>query len=268
MNTDGHRYFDTHVHFDGVAAAADLESVVARADSAGVSRMLAVGGDAVRNLFAADFAAEHLSAVRAVVGYDRDCAGGHCPEQDLELLLKRGTTMAALGEIGLDYHYHPESRGAQRELLARMLDVARIHGLPVVVHSREADDDTVSLLGEHCRACDGDLQARIGVLHCFTGDASFARRLVDLGFYVSFSGIVSFRNADSLREAARIVPRNRLLIETDAPYLAPVPHRGKQNEPSLVPHVAEALAAARGESVKDIAEATFLNACRLFDWPE
>jgi TatD DNase family protein len=144
-----------------------------------------------------------------------------------------------------------------------MLDLAAKHRLPVIVHSREADDDTVELLREHVRRWRGD-PARIGVLHCFTGTSEFARSVLDLGLMVSFSGIVTFRNADSLRAVAREVPEDRLLIETDTPYLAPVPQRGRPNEPAYVVHVAESLAKIRNDTVEHIAHSTARNALRLF----
>jgi TatD DNase family protein len=144
-----------------------------------------------------------------------------------------------------------------------MLEVARSCGKPVVVHSREADEDTLSMLREHVRGWKGAAD-RIGVLHCFTGGLPFARALVDLGLHIGLSGIVTFRNAESLREVARWVPADRLLIETDAPYLAPVPHRGQRNEPAWVLHVAEALASARSIGLQEVAEQTSVNARRLF----
>jgi TatD DNase family protein len=144
-----------------------------------------------------------------------------------------------------------------------MLELARKYQLPVIVHSREADDDTMALLQEHVRRWCGD-PGRIGVLHCFTGIVGFARKLLDMGLMISFSGIVTFKNANNLRAVARDVPEDRLLIETDTPYLAPVPHRGKSNEPAYVVHVAEILAKIRKDTIERIAHSTARNAERLF----
>jgi TatD DNase family protein len=134
----------------------------------------------------------------------------------------------------------------------------------VVVHSREAEDDTIAMLAEHTAAWSGD-PARLGVLHCFTGGPDFVRRVIEIGLFVSFSGITSFRNADSIREAVKLVPADRLLIETDSPYLAPVPYRGKRNEPAFVADVARAVAAARGAALEEIARQTTINADLLFN---
>jgi TatD DNase family protein len=143
-----------------------------------------------------------------------------------------------VGEIGLDYHYDFAPREVQREVFRRQIRVATQMGYPIVIHTREADEDTLAILAE--------TDAVSGVLHCFTGDAALATQVVALGLHVSFSGIVTFKAAASVREAAAVVPDDRLLVETDAPYLAPVPHRGKRNEPAWVDHVAEVLAEVRG----------------------
>jgi len=145
------------------------------------------------------------------------------------------------------------------------LDLARQVRRPVIVHSREADADTLDLLREHARLWSGPAD-RIGVLHCFTGSAPFAQSLLDLGLYLSFSGIVTFANADPLRQVAARVPTDRLLVETDAPYLTPVPLRGRKNEPAFLPHVVDCLARVRGESAPALAAATRTNALALFGW--
>ena len=163
---------------------------------------------------------------------------------------------SAIGEIGLDYHYYgPETRPAQMRLFAAQLEEARRRGLPVIVHTREAADDTLALLRE--------IPSR-GVIHCFTGTPDEARAYLDLGFFVSFSGIVTFKSADNVRASARYVPGDRILIETDAPFLAPVPMRGKPNEPGFVRHTCEFLADLRGVSPEDFAEQTFANGLSAF----
>ena len=244
-------FFDSHVHFtDGDDAAA----LVGRARAAGVDRLLAVGGCAETNESALAAARQFGPDVRAAVGYDRDQVGQPAGAAG---------RAAAIGEIGLDYHYSPESAGAQKVLFAEQLALARDLELPVIVHSREAEADIASLLERHAAAWHGPVD-RLGAVHCFTGGPEFARQICDLGYYVGFSGIITFRNADAVRDAARAVPGNRLLIETDSPYLAPVPHRGKRNEPAYLVHVAAKLAEVRGMTVDEIAELTSRNAERLF----
>jgi TatD DNase family protein len=163
----------------------------------------------------------------------------------------------AIGEIGLDYHYDLAPRDVQQAVFAAQVALARELRLPVIIHTREATDDTFAILKEA-----GETE---GVFHCFTGDTAMARRAVDIGFYVSFAGIVTFPKAGDLRDAAKVVPADRLLIETDSPYLAPVPHRGKRNEPAFVGRVLDALAEARGEAPGDLEARVTRNFVRLFD---
>ena len=269
------RLFDTHCHFetqdrDGIAA------ILSRARAAGVERLVAVGGSDALN--AAALAAQRLAvagerdarpypAVGSRVPRDRPypdvlVALGYDREQlniNSESLLLRFSalknTPSAVGEIGLDYHYSPETRDAQRALFAAQLDFARQSDKPVVIHTREAADDTIGLLKE--------IPSR-GIIHCFTGDIAEARAYLDLGFYVSISGIVTFKAADNVRATARYIPDDRILIETDSPYLAPVPMRGKPNEPAFLRHTCEFLASERGLSPTKFAEMTFFNAERAF----
>jgi len=253
---------DTHVHFDAFRESGDLDAVLDRARAGGVHRFIAIGGAPAGNAFAAECAAQHPGEIAFAAGYDRYLATETHAEAPLEKILDLPGAVA-VGEIGLDYHYGPETKDAQRNLFARMLALARARRLPVVVHSREAEDDTIAMLKEHATAWPGD-PARLGVLHCFTGGPEFVERVLTVGLLVSFSGILSFRNADSIRAAAQLVPADRLLIETDSPYLAPVPHRGQRNEPAFVAEVARALAAARNEPLEDLAKQTTMNAERLF----
>ena len=262
------RLFDTHAHFDAFEADGSVAAVLARAAAAGVERTCAVGSSEDSNELVARLAREHPATLVAAVGYDRDQVG---KPRDLAKLaaLARDPAVVAVGEIGLDYYYSAETAPAQRTLFGHMLAFAADRRLPVVVHSRYADDDTVEMLGEFAaawaRAFPGE--GRIpppGILHCFTGDAAFAEELLALGFFISFSGIVSFNNAGPLREVARLVPEDRLLVETDCPYLTPKPFRGKVNEPAFVARVAETLAEARGTTAAAIAETTFANAERIF----
>lgn len=235
------RLFDTHCHFE-TASTREISAIVARARERGVERIVAVGGSAALN--ASAVAARDCEGLLAAVGYDRDQVDKDRPP------VAEGE-LAAWGEIGLDYHYSPGTRDAQVRLFAEQLEEARSRNLPVVIHTRNADEDTLGVLRE--------VPSR-GIIHCFTGEPSFARRLLDLGFYISFSGIVTFKAADNVRESALCVPADRILIETDSPFLAPVPLRGKANEPAFIEHTCAFLARLRGVPAEEFAELTFRNA--------
>jgi TatD DNase family protein len=180
---------------------------------------------------------------------------------ELRGLAKDGR-IVAIGEIGLDFHYDHSPREVQREVFRRQVRLAREVGRPVIIHTREADEETAALLEE-----EGAREAG-GVIHCFTGGSELARRALGLGFYISFSGIVAFPRAEGIQEVARTVPGDRLLIETDAPFLAPPPHRGKRNEPAFVLEVARRVAALRGVSVEEVGRLSSANFRRLFGLPE
>lgn len=233
--------FDTHCHFEGTAE--EIAAQLDRAAAAGVTRVMAVGGSESLNAGVERAAAGRPQVLRAI-GWDRDQIGRDLPPLDY-------TGVAAVGEIGLDYHYDPDSRKAQLDLFGRQLELARRLDKPVVIHTREADDDTLGLLRE--------IPSK-GVIHCFTGNPSFCRALLDLGFYVSISGIVTFRAADNVRESALVVPDDRILVETDSPFLAPVPLRGNPNEPAFVVHTAKFLADLRHTPFAAFAALTTANA--------
>ena len=258
------RLFDTHCHFER-ADADEIAAVLARAKAAGVERLMAVGGSPALNESAAlavKVASDAPVApqVCCAIGYDREQVDKHrdtetqslstppCASVPLRLNQK------ALGEIGLDYHYSPETRERQLALFAAQLEEARRRDLPVVIHTREAADDTLALLRE--------IPSR-GIIHCFTGAPDEAKAYLDLGFFISISGIVTFRAADNVRASALVVPDDRILIETDSPFLAPVPLRGRPNEPAFVAHTCEFLAKLRGVAADDFAELTFANAERI-----
>ncbi len=249
------RLFDTHCHFPSVDPI-HIQDVLSRARAAGVERILAVGGSPELNESAAVAAqiadgSLDMPIVRCAFGYDRDEAGKECPP------VPEGP-LVAWGEIGLDYHYSADTRDAQIVLFESQLAEARARDLPVVIHTREADGDTLSILRAN--------SAR-GVIHCFTGTPEFAKKLLDMGFYISFSGVVTFRSAEYVRNASRVVPNDMILVETDSPYLAPEPVRGGVNEPGNVAHVSAFLARLRGMSPDEFAETTFANAVSLFgDW--
>lgn len=268
-------YFDSHVHFKTGEGYNGTRSVVERAAAGEVSRILAVGGDRELNDGAVEAARMFPHMIQVSLGFDRDEATRLCTDKDdlntamnqlegdIGDLRDEGHEVVAVGEIGLDYHYSADTAEAQVELFNAQLALSRKLGLPVIIHSREAQDETLALLSSHAEQWEGPAD-RIGVLHCFTGDGPFANALLDLGFSISFSGIVTFNKAASLREVVPLVPDDRLLIETDTPYLAPVPHRGKRNEPAYVVDVAAKIAELRGCSAADIGRLTANNAMKLF----
>jgi TatD DNase family protein len=223
--------------------------------------MMAIGGSGDANRRAVRLARTH-DALWAAAGYDRDEAPAHPSLAQLEELLAEDR-VTAIGEIGLDYHYHPETRKEQVALFDAQLEMAVRRNVPVVVHSRKADQDTLDLL-ENFTGAWRDTMCPPGVLHCFAGTPEFAEKLLELGMMISFSGIVTFRNADAVRQAAAITPDDRLMVETDSPYLSPEPYRGKTNEPARVVHVGAALAEIRRCAACRIADITTCNAIRLF----
>ena len=243
------RLFDTHCHFEN-ADANEIAAILMRAHEAGVERLVAVGGG-VRLNEGACLARNLETPVKTVcaLGYDREQIDAERPPIPLS------EKLAAWGEIGLDYHYSPETRGEQLRLFGEQLEAARGRNLPVIIHTREADDDTLAMLRE--------IRSR-GVVHCYTGTPAFAGKLLDLGFFVSISGIVTFKAADNVRESALYLPDDHMLIETDAPFLAPVPMRGNPNEPAFLRHTCEFLAKLRKMSTEDFAELTYRNAENCF----
>ncbi len=250
---------DSHCHLDLEAFDADRAAVLARARAAGVTTLLAMGGGAAPGTLAGALRlAEGCDGVWASAGIHPHEAQA-ATEASLEELrrLAARPKIVAIGEIGLDYHYLHSSRETQLALFRRQLALAAETGLPVSIHCREAWDDCFACLEERGG------EAR-GVLHCFTGGRREAERALGLGFYLSFSGMLTFARSEAMRELARELPANRLLLETDAPYLAPAPHRGKRNEPAWVAETARILAAARGSTIAEIAAQTSGNFRALF----
>ena len=232
---------DTHCHFEPEDDAAALLTEAAAADV----RVLAVGGSTALNATAA------ASGAPFAYGFDWSDDAPPTPPPESPRLV-------AIGELGFDFHWKgPETADAQRERFDLQAGFARERDLPIIVHTREADDLTLTAL----RAAD---LPRTGVIHSFTGDKALARACLDLGYYISLSGILTFRNADALREVARWLPADRMLVETDSPYLAPVPHRGKRNCPAFVAATAACLAELRGLTLPALADLTTANALRLF----
>ena len=251
---------DSHCHLDRLDLAAHDGSLDAALDAArarGVGHFLCIGVSA-DNAAQVKALAERYADVDCSVGvHPLDLAPGAEPALDWLLHELNHPNVVAIGETGLDYHYEPEAAELQQASFRLHLDAARITGKPVVIHTRAARADTLDLLRE------ADLP-QAGVLHCFTEDWDMAKAALDLGYYISLSGIVTFRNADALRDVARQVPADRLLVETDSPYLAPIPHRGKPNLPEYVRDVAEFIALVRGERYEQLAEQTTANFRRLF----
>jgi len=251
---------DSHCHLDFEALSADRAGVLQRAAEAGVTGMVTISTrvekfDAIRQIAEAD------SSIWCSVGTHPHNAHeeSHIETSDLERLSEHPRCIA-IGEAGLDYFYDSAPRDAQAVGFRRHIAAARSTGLPLVIHSRAADQDTIAILEDEV-----EQGGRFPfVLHCFSAGAELARRGVELGGYVSFSGIITFKNAEDIRTVAAGVPLDRLLVETDAPYLAPVPHRGHSNEPAYVRHTAEKLAEIRGMSLVALAEVTTANFARLF----
>ena len=250
---------DSHCHLDFEALSADLDGVMTRAKAAGVSGMVTIS-TRVDNFSTYAGLAERFDNVWCSVGTHPHNADQelHIETEDL-VRLSAHPRCVAIGEAGLDYFYDNAPRDAQATGLRRHIAAARSTGLPLVIHSRAADDDMAGILEEESRA-----GAFPFLLHCFTAGMSLAQTALNLGGYISFSGIVTFKNAQEIQDVARIVPADRYLVETDAPYLAPIPHRGQSNEPSYVRHTAEKVAELRGLSLEQVGAETTANFARLF----
>jgi TatD DNase family protein len=247
-----------------------MDEVLAAARAAGVARILAVGTEPESSARCVELA-RRFPEVYAAVGIHPSEAGRFDGASRAAALrstshLATEPKVVAIGEIGLDYHWTRDSIQEQRELFAAQLALAAGLGLPVVIHNRDADADVVAALRSEARP--SVLAGRAGVLHCFGGNLSLAEEGIQLGFYVSFAGNLTYKRADDLRAVAARVPPERLLVETDSPYLAPIPLRGQENVPANVRLTLETLARVRGRSVDEVAEATFRNAGHLFRWDD
>jgi TatD DNase family protein len=251
---------DSHCHLDNPQFNPDRDAVIERALAAGVEHMVAIGtGEGPPDLEAGVRLADRHAAFYATVGvhpHDASKASDETYKRLAELM--RHPKVIALGEIGLDYHYDHSPREVQRDVFLEQMRVARDAGKPIVIHTREAWEDTLALLEEHWKPT-----GLPGIMHCFSGTAAEGARCVELGFYLSFGGIVTFPKAVELQDAARQAPLDRILVETDAPYLAPVPRRGKRNEPAFVVETARKVAELRGVPAEEIAQATTRNFKRL-----
>lgn len=252
-------FIDTHTHLDDARYDNDREPVIARAREAGVEAFVTIGCDLTTSRAAVALAEQYPFVYASIGIHPHEVKHIKDDWYDEFRRLVKNKKVVAYGEIGLDYHYNHSSLSDQRVRFREQVQLARELKLPLIIHTREAQQDTITILREEKASEVG------GVFHCFSGDAWLAKDALDLGFYLSFSGIVTFQNASMLRDIAKTVPLDRLLIETDCPYLAPVPYRGKRNEPAYVVQVADKLAALHGTlSSQEIAAHTTANAKRLF----
>ncbi len=254
------KLIDSHCHLDSEQFNQDRDAVLERALAAGVERMLTIGsGDGPPDVAVAVRLAERYPMLYASIGvhpHDASKAGVETYRRLEELAAH--PKVVAIGEIGLDYHYDHSPRDVQRDVFAEQIRIAADARKPIVIHTREAWDDTMSLVRRHWNAAFG------GVIHCFTEGPEQAREALDLGFHISFSGVVTFPKSVGVQQAAMLIPDNRLLIETDAPFLAPVPHRGKRNEPAFVARTAFKVAELREADPEQVAAHTVANFERLF----
>ncbi|MBM4298076.1 MAG: TatD family deoxyribonuclease [Deltaproteobacteria bacterium] len=255
---------DSHAHIQGKEYAGEAAAVIERARAAGVETIIAVGGagDMSSNDAAVQLAAR-FDNVYATVGMHPHDAKDVGADQLATLRdLASQPKVVAIGETGLDYYYRHSPQDIQRRVFAQFIHMARATALPIVVHERDAARDAAEMLR---REGGGNLR---GVIHCFTGDYEAARAYLDLGFFLSFTGIITFKNAEPLREVVRKVPLDRIFVETDSPYLTPVPYRGRRNEPAYVRYVAQTIANVKSMKLDAVAQATSDNVRRLFPLPE
>ncbi|MBM4021437.1 MAG: TatD family deoxyribonuclease [Planctomycetes bacterium] len=252
-------FFDSHCHLDPMRYGDDLAGVLARARMAGVTGMAVIGTRALDSEAAARLAAGEAGLVAAGGIHPNDTAQVEPGEWDRIVSLVEAGRLAAVGETGLDWYRTTAARDVQRDFFDRHIRLAQRAGLPLVVHTRESTQDCLDMLREA-----GGRGPLVGILHSFTGTAAEAAQAVDLGFFLGFAGMVTFRSAAALRDVAKEVPLDRLLVETDSPFLSPEPLRGKRNEPANLVHTAACLALARGEPLADLAAATVANARMVY----
>ena len=248
---------DTHAHLDGTDYTNDLEAVLSRARTASVQAIVSAGQDEDTSRAALALSIKHPQIAPAVGVHPHEAKSAG----DLRWLesLLADPRVVALGEIGLDYHYDFSPRDVQRAVFERQLDLASEHGLPAIIHCRESEDDLAAVLRTLF------LRGRLGVVHCFTGGYEWGKQLIDdFGMFLGIGGAVTFKNAKELHDAATRLPLDHLVLETDSPFMSPVPYRGKRNEPAYLALTCTRLAELRGCSAEDIARATTVNARRLF----
>jgi TatD DNase family protein len=253
-------FIDSHAHLDVPQYDADRAEVIDRALGAGIDTMLEICGSDVGkgSLDIGIKLAEEYSFIYAAIGVHPHEANLYDEALEQKLIgMAEHDKVVGWGEIGLDYFYDNSPRDVQRKVFRRQLELGRTCDLPIIIHTRDAEDDTIAILKDAPPGISG-------VIHCFTGTQNLAETAIRMGFYISFSGVLTFKTADDLREVARKIPPDKILIETDCPYLTPVPHRGKRNEPAFVKETAAKLAEIKGESIEEIARITSSNFKRLF----
>ncbi|MDQ3009843.1 MAG: TatD family hydrolase [Acidobacteriota bacterium] len=259
-------FIDSHAHLDTANYDADRAEVIARARAAGVEVMLEIAGSDVGkgSLEPGLKLAEEYEFIYAAIGLHPHEASLFDPKLEQTLLAcSRHPKVIAWGEIGLDYYYDHSPRDVQQRTFRQQLELALDRRLPVIIHTRDAEEDTIAILRETWANVGG---ADVGgIIHCFTGTQALADAAIEMGFHISFSGVVTFKTAEELRNVARSVPMDRLLIETDCPFLAPIPHRGKRNEPAFVIETARKLSELKATSLEEIASITSGNFRRLFN---
>ncbi len=254
--------FDSHCHLENGRFEADLPEVMARMKDAGVNRCILAGSDMETSEQIVQLTKEH-DHVYGVVGihpHDAKTWTDDCAQRIADWTKEE--RIVGVGEIGLDYYYDHSPRDVQKDVFVKQLLLARELDMPAVFHVRDAHGDILDLLRQNRS------QLPAGVVHCYSGSVESAREYLDMGFYISFAGPITFKNANKLLDVARYVPLDRILVETDSPYLAPVPMRGRRNEPTFVQYVAQKVAELRGISAEEMAQAAFENTCRLFRIPE
>lgn len=248
-----------HIHFDDFADTT-VEALLERAEQAGVKKMMLIGTDPVTNKQVLEVSAKYPQ-LHCSLGFHPHDAKDFTPDYLAEVeKMAASVKVKAIGEIGLDYFRNLSSKEQQIETFEAMCDLASKLHLPIIVHDRDAHDDIVEILVRKAKT-----KGIQGVIHCFSGDESFAKKMIDIGFYLSFAGNITFKNAENLRQVIRCIPLDSMLIETDSPYLTPVPHRGKRNEPSFVKFVAEQIMSIKNISLEEVAAVTTANAQKVFN---
>lgn len=250
--------FDTHAHLNLPQFADDLDDVIERAKRAGVSEIVVVGFDE-KTIERALELVDRYSCLYAAIGY-HPIDAIEMKDEHLSMLerLSSHPKVVALGEMGLDYHWDKSPKDVQKDVFRKQIRLAKKVNMPIIIHNRNADDDVIQILEEERADTVG------GIMHCFSGDVEMAKRCLEMNFYISLGGPVTFKNAHVPKEVAAYVPLDRLLIETDCPYLAPHPHRGKRNEPAYVKLVAETIAEIKGIDLDELAAITTANAKKIF----
>lgn len=256
-------FIDSHAHLDGPKFESDLDETLLRAKDAGVSQIICIGASDGRDSNPRTLAlADRYDQIFATVGiHPHDAVLADEPTLAAIESMAQHKKVVGIGETGLDYHYNLSPKDAQIAAFRRFIRMAKALDLACIVHTREAEEDTLQILREE------KASEMRGVFHCFTSSAELAHAAIDLGWYISFSGVLTFRNAQPLRDIAKELPKDRVLVETDCPYLAPIPYRGRRNEPSFMIQTAQALAEAWGEDLATVSQRTVENTIQLFRLP-